>query len=984
MQTIGYAALQVIPSMRGTVKALEAELNGAMPNLGATAGESFGSRLFDGIQTWARRGTLAVAGIATAVSAMALKGGISRALDTEDAIIQMRRMGLATDEVNFLVDQVDKTFDGSIFSNPAGFKLAGLLHGTEVQLEKIPGVMGTIADFAAHGNVPLEQMSDIFLQVIGSGRVTATTFNRLTAAGVPLSQLANGLGMTTSEMRALATSGEFTADMFLEAAAGAEMFQGAAKSAGDGTRGAFSNVLTQIRVLGQRVVSPIFGENGPMVTFFKATRQALIDVRPLFSNVGQVVAGVLVPALAGATEWLGKVPELVAKISGGGMTDLPILDLLSGLMVILNPLGAVVQGVLPALEGVGDSLRLMGEAAGGALAAVLPTVAEAFVALAEAVGGSLIEILPSVAGVLEVIAGMLPELVAAFAPLLPMVADLAVAAVELVTPLLANEDVLVALVGAFVAWKAAMAGVALTGLITRLVTATGAIVAKTAAWVANAAAMVASKAQTVAIAAMYAGDFVKRIGAATAALAGNTLQWIRNAATAAASAAKAAAAAVAGAARQAAAWALLGVQAALGAARSAAAWVAGVIAPAASATAAMVAQVARQVGAWVLLGVQSMLGAAKVAAAWLIAMGPVALVIAAVVGLVALIVANWDAIVEWTKAAWENVVAWLTGAWDTIVETATAVWDGIVSFFSGVWDSITTTITDRWNAIGDFFAGLWSAISGAVETAWNAVVDFFRAIPGRVLEFFLNWTLPGLLITHWDTIKATAVSAWNALVDWIKGIPGRFLDGLRAIGNLAGDMARWVTGIRDKAVEKFLDLVDWVKGVPGRILDGLGNVRTMLLDAGRNIMQGLWDGLTEKFEQVKGWVTGIGDWIANNKGPKAYDLALLRPAGRWIITGLGGGLREGLPGLRDDLAAVTDEFAALRDLDVSLEPVRPEVRPAVLPPDDAAGVFAGASRGGDTYEVTVTIPVERIRDLVTLTDFFSEVRGLARAKVGVA
>ena len=42
-----------------------------------------------------------------------------------------------------------------------------------------------------------------------------------------------------------------------------------------------------------------------------------------------------------------------------------------------------------------------------------------------------------------------------------------------------------------------------------------------------------------------------------------------------------------------------------------------------------------QVAAWVLLGAQSLLQAARVAAAWLIAMGPIGLVIAAVVGLMA-------------------------------------------------------------------------------------------------------------------------------------------------------------------------------------------------------------------------------------------------------------------------------------------------------------------------------------------------------------
>lgn len=323
--------------------------------------------------------------------------------------------------------------------------------------------------------------------------------------------------------------------------------------------------------------------------------------------------------------------------------------------------------------------------------------------------------------------------------------------------------------------------------------------------------------------------------------------------------------------------------------------------------------------------------------------------IAALIAGLVLLIANWDTVVAWFKDVWAGIVDWL----------------------AGIWDAISDGVTTAWTAVAEFFTGLWDSITGGIEAAWNAVVDFFQAIPGRVLEFFLNWTLPGLLIKHWDTIKATAVAAWNALVDWIKGIPGRFLDGLRAIGNLAGDMAGWVLGVRDAAVEKFLDLVDWVKGLPGQILDGLGNLRTMLLDAGRNIIQGLWDGLTERFEQVKGWVTGIGDWIADHKGPKQYDLNLLVPAGGWIMTGLREGLEAEIPALRDTLGAVSSEIelgaTATADTRASVS--------NALPVDSA---------GAGMWNVNVEISAEDLEELETITDFFDHIEGLAKAKAGVA
>jgi phage-related minor tail protein len=219
--------------------------------------------------------------------------------------------------------------------------------------------------------------------------------------------------------------------------------------------------------------------------------------------------------------------------------------------------------------------------------------------------------------------------------------------------------------------------------------------------------------------------------------------------------------------------------------------------------------------------------------------------IAALIAGLVLLIANWDTVVAWLKDVWGGIVDWL----------------------AGVWASITSGISSAWNAIASYFTGLWSSIRSGVESAWNAVVSWISGVPGRILSFFLNWTLPGLLIQHWGAIKEGAVNGFNAVVDF-------------------------------------------VRGVPGRILDALGNVKDLLLDAGKNILSGFLRGLTKGFEDVKDFVGGIGSWIADHKGPKAYDLKLLVPAGGWIMDGLRHGIEAEIPALRSTLGRVTDEISA--------------------------------------------------------------------------
>jgi tape measure domain-containing protein len=175
----------------------------------------------------------------------------------------------------------------------------------------------------------------------------------------------------------------------------------------------------------------------------------------------------------------------------------------------------------------------------------------------------------------------------------------------------------------------------------------------------------------------------------------------------------------------------------------------------------------------------------------------------------------------------------------------------------------------------------WASFTGWLSTAWNVVSSAWSAA-WAAIGSFLSGT--------WRGIQSVATGVWNAIVGFFKGIPGRVRGALSALGSLASSVGGWFGRAKDAAVERFDSLVGWVRGVPGRVVSALGNVGSLLWDAGSRIISSLWDGLKSKFESVKSWVSGIGDWIADHKGPKAYDLQLLVPNGQWIM----GGLAEGL------------------------------------------------------------------------------------------
>lgn len=247
----------------------------------------------------------------------------------------------------------------------------------------------------------------------------------------------------------------------------------------------------------------------------------------------------------------------------------------------------------------------------------------------------------------------------------------------------------------------------------------------------------------------------------------------------------------------------------------------------AAAGAAMQALAAlRVVGVWVLMGVQSMLQAARMAAAWFIAMGPVGWVIAAIVGLVALIIANWDTVVSATTAAWN--------------------W---------VWSKIQA-------AIGFIMAG----------------IEWLGQIPGKIAAWF-------------GQAHTWAVQKMAAMVVWAQGLPGRIISAISSLGSrLWTTVSSAFERFKQGAITKAAQAVIWVRGLPGRISSALGNLGSLLVEKGRNVVQGLWNGIKAMGgwikDQIMGWARAV------IPGPIAKALGIASPSkvttaqGRWIARGL--------------------------------------------------------------------------------------------------
>lgn len=319
-----------------------------------------------------------------------------------------------------------------------------------------------------------------------------------------------------------------------------------------------------------------------------------------------------------------------------------------------------------------------------------------------------------------------------------------------------------------------------------------------------------------------------------------------------------------------------------------------VVRTAATMTAQMATAVARTVAGWVTMATQSLIQAARMAASWVIAMGPVGWVIAAVVGLVALIIANWDKVVEWTRKAWDWVVDKVVTAWEWVRDTTMGAVRAVVGFVVGLYEDVTGWVSDLQDAVIRFFANLATSVISTVAGWVNRLVGFVTSL--------------------WQTYTSTVQRIRDAVIGFFADLVERVVS---TVAGWVSDLLGFVEGLRSDFIDTIQSLVeravDWFRGLPGRIWDVLQGLPGEMWQFGKDIIQGLIDGISNMVGDAK---DAVGDVVGGVKDAVTSGFGLFSPSrdfadyGEGLIAGLARGIDddagEAIRSIEDVVAAIKD------------------------------------------------------------------------------
>lgn len=808
-QDIGVAYVHVEPSGKGFGKSIEGDIGDAVNKASKKSSSTLISKIGGAFGKIGKVGTGAIATLAGGITALAAKGGFTRALNIENAQAKLKGLGHDSASVTEIMNDALASVKGTAFGLGDAATVAASLSASGIKEgDQLTKVLKTVADTAQISGRSLTDIGTIFGSVAARGKLQGDDMLQLMSSGIPVLQmLGKHLNKTSAEVSDMVSDGKIDFQTFADAMQ--EGLGGAAQSAGTTFTGALANVKAALSRLGETAATPVlnglrglFNQAIPLIDAFTAA------VSPTLEKVGVGLQKGLEQAIPTVTAFFDKL--------GKSQTVQQFASYLASLKDDLKELGSSLSGAAGAVWNViSEPLSELYNQAKGQL----PAVADGFKTLLHAVSG-LLDYMSAHADAIIPLAKGITALILASKGISAVSAGLKTVSGGLKAISATASGVEKTATAAFdMIGKISDAGNA-AGALKQLAGSFNIVKAAQSAW--SAVTKAATAVQLAFSAALDANPFILVIAGITAVVAALT-------------------------------WFFTQTETGKQLWNSFATWFTGIwnqistaCQPALQAIGTFITQTMSQIQqiwqtGWTLITtiLQNVWNT----------IGPI--IMTALTAIITGIQTFITTITPLLQAGIQNI--------QTIFQTATTI---ISTVWNGLWNTISTVVQGAWTIITTIintaltviqgiiqlalavvngnWSAAWSAIQGIASAVWGGIQGVVSAGVGMV---------SGVVSAACSTIRSVWASLWNGVGSIVSS----------AWGGIVGTVSNMVGRVGSV-----------VSGIGGTVRSAVSGAGSWLVDAGRNIIQGLINGITgmvgSLYSSITNALSGLVDKAKNALG----------------------------------------------------------------------------------------------------------------------
>lgn len=293
-------------------------------------------------------------------------------------------------------------------------------------------------------------------------------------------------------------------------------------------------------------------------------------------------------------------------------------------------------------------------------------------------------------------------------------------------------------------------------------------------------------------------------------------------------------------------------------------------------------------------------------------------------------------VISVVKAIGDNLPKFLEKGVEIISNIIKGIADNLPAILQAIGDIITNLLDKLKENLPKFFEKGWEIIkhlARALIEKMPEIVDSMSRVIGSLISFIVQKlpefiskgasiiasliggiikSIPQILKAIADVLIALIRATAQKMPDFVKGGANLIESMVRGVLSLAGNLIDAICQLIVKMISRIgqsgKDFFTSGSNLIVNLVNGVLNNVNAVYNAGVSIINGLFEGLQSAWQGVMDFVGGIGNWIAQHKGPISYDRKLLIPAGLAIMGGLDESLRDRFKDVKDTIFDINSDI----------------------------------------------------------------------------